>query len=42
MKLSRAIALAILAATLALAQPKQAMDEEYARLVRNGLRPPNS
>ena len=34
MKLSRAIALAILAATLALAQTKQAMDEEYARLVK--------
>ena len=34
MKLSRAIALTILAATLALAQTKQAMDEEYARLVK--------
>src|ERR1051325_3987392 len=38
MKLHRTIALAIiataLAATQALAQPKQAMDEEYARLVK--------
>ncbi len=34
MRLPRAIALAILAATLALAQTKQAMDEEYARLVK--------
>src|ERR1022692_2573128 len=34
MRLSRAIALAILAATLSLAQTKQAMDEEYARLVK--------
>ena len=34
MRLSRAIALAILAATLALSQTKQAMDEEYARLVK--------
>ena len=33
MRLPRAIALAILAATLSLAQTKQAMDEEYARLV---------
>src|ERR1017187_9614868 len=34
MRLPRAIALAILAATLSLAQTKQAMDEEYARLVK--------
>ncbi len=34
MRLPRAIALAILAATLALAQTQQAMDEEYARLVK--------
>jgi hypothetical protein len=34
MRLPRAIALALLAATLVLAQPKQAMDEEYARLVK--------
>ena len=34
MKLSRAIALTILGASLALAQAKQAMDEEYARLVK--------
>ena len=34
MRLPRAIALAILAVTLALAQTKQAMDEEYAHLVK--------
>ena len=34
MRLPRAIALAILAAALALSQTKQAMDEEYARLVK--------
>jgi hypothetical protein len=34
MRLPRTIALAILAATLAAAQTKQAMDEEYARLVK--------
>src|ERR1035437_8195895 len=34
MRLPRAIALALLAATLSLAQTKQAMDEEYARLVK--------
>ena len=34
MKTTRAIALAIVTATLALAQTKQAMDEEYARLVK--------
>jgi hypothetical protein len=34
MRLPRAIALTLFAATLALAQPKQAMDEEYARLVK--------
>src|ERR1035438_10713588 len=34
MRAARAIPLAILAATLALAQTKQAMDEEYARVVK--------
>ncbi len=34
MKTTRAIALALFAASLALAQTKQAMDEEYARLVK--------
>src|ERR1017187_9020750 len=34
MRPARAIALAILAVTLTLAQTKQAMDEEYARLVK--------
>jgi hypothetical protein len=34
MRLPRAIALIILAATLSLAQTKQAIDEEYARLVK--------
>ena len=34
MKLTRALALALLAATFASAQSKQAMDEEYARLVK--------
>ena len=34
MRPARAISLAILAVTLALAQTKQAMDEEYARLVK--------
>ena len=34
MRAARAIALAILAVTLTLAQTKQAMDEEYARLVK--------
>ena len=34
MRLPRVIALTILAATLVSGQPKQAMDEEYARLVK--------
>src|SRR5664279_5258107 len=34
MRAARAIPLAILAVTLALAQTKQAMDEDYARLVK--------
>src|SRR5438874_13587283 len=34
MKITRAIALAIFAAALAPGQPKQPMDEEYARLIK--------
>ena len=42
MRLPRAIALALLAAALSLAQPKQAMDEEYARLVKEWTQLRNS